>query len=86
MKNLLVCVIANLITACAAFPMGKPCNCEQVTLQPKPLVESCVANADGTMFCNGVAFPVVNSVCRSPQSDSILFNWIDDAWSRVNGQ
>lgn len=86
MKNYIVCVIANLLFACASYPMGKPCNCEQVVLPPKPRVESCIANADGTMFCNGVLFPAVNSYCRSPDQDAAIVNWIEDAWSRVNGQ
>lgn len=86
MKNYIVCVAANLLFACASYPMAKPCPCERVELPPRPLVESCIAGDNGQMYCNGVALPVVNSVCRSADSDSELFNWIEDAWSRVNGQ
>lgn len=84
MKNLIVCALINLLTACAAFPMGGKCACDSIKLPPKPDMSACIADIDGTMWCSGTQYPVVNNYCRSPQSDAAIKIWIDHAWDAVN--
>lgn len=82
-KNFIIYATASslLLQACAAFPMGRKCPCEDVVLPAKPVVESCVANDDGTAWCCNdlgcAKFPVVNKVCREALQDAELFKWID---------
>jgi hypothetical protein len=85
-KNLIGYVVASialLVASCSSLAMSRRCPCEEITLPPAPIVESCIANNDGTMFCNGILYPAQNSVCRSALSDSEIFRWIDFAVETV---
>jgi len=85
-KSYLVFVLAIsfFLQSCASFAMGKKCPCEDILLPPKPIVENCVANADGTCFSGSDRIPVVNKVCRDAKQDADVFNWIDYAIEVVN--
>lgn len=83
-KNLMLYVIVGLSTmlsSCSSFGMARKCPCEDIVIPPVPIVETCVAHADGTAFCcmNGdcKTVPVINKVCRQASHDADLFKWIN---------
>lgn len=84
MKNLIVFVSLNLLVSCSTFGAGKRCPCEELRIPPKPDLTACIANGDGTMWCNGELFPDTNMVCRSPANELAIVTWIETVWSAIN--
>jgi hypothetical protein len=82
-KHYILCVVVFSFISCSSLGMGR-CRCEDITLALPPDVVSCIANDDGTMYCNGVLYPVVNNVCRPEKEDASLHVWIDYALKAVN--
>lgn len=73
--------VSILLSSCSTFGMARKCPCEDIILPPRPIVENCISNGDGTCtYCNDYGCAKVdslNKVCRDARQDAEVFNWID---------
>ena len=84
-KSILKCFTLLILNSSCAFSMGsRRGECSPPVLPTRPVVMNCVANADGTGFCNGERVLIVNFVCREPGPHKAEQIWIKDVLRAVD--
>lgn len=78
-RNTLSFLTILILNSSCAFAFGtRRGECQDPQLPSRPIVTNCIANADGTGFCNGQRVSVVNFVCREPTQHELEQIWIKD--------
>lgn len=78
-RNILSFFTILILNSSCAFALGsRRSDCEAPVLPTRPVVNNCVANQDGTGFCNGERVNIVNFVCRDPSQHEYEQIWIKD--------
>lgn len=84
-RNILSFFILLTLNSSCAFSMGsKRGECSTPVIPTRPRVMSCIANSDGTGFCNGERVLIVNFVCREPSQHEAEQIWIKDVLRAVD--